>query len=236
MKKICSLAGIAVLLALPALAQKDDSPRPPLPDRGTCLDIPDDLYDGTLASMACMMIPGTAGTVTDVEVSMGVDHTWVGDLTVKLVSPSGTVSTLQSRAGADEMVDDGSGPVGTNADLVATAPVNYLNGAATSAEDMGAAGSVICQDDGICDYFPFPDAGPGTDLDDFDGEEGGGDWMLCVGDGAGADVGQICSAALTIQTAPAVPVTEVPTANTWGLLALLVMLGGLGVFFVRRMA
>ena len=116
-----------------------------------------------------------------------------------------------------------------------------MNGAADSAEDMGLglAGTddVICQDDGICTFAPAPGSGPGTDLSDFVGEDVAGDWMLCVGDSAAQDTGQICPAdfgsgiSLDVQS---VSLTEVPTASTWGLIALLGLLAGAGVMVLRR--
>src|SRR4051812_37099880 len=98
------------------------------------LAIPDDGYNGTLSSMAVANVPvsqiGADGTVTSVKLrfdgtncdhsaapySAGLAHTWVGDLTIKVVSPNGTVVTLVSRMGLAETADDGSGGSGLNAD------------------------------------------------------------------------------------------------------------------------
>lgn len=161
----------------------------------SCVAVPDDSYDGTVASMSCLSFPGPVGTITDVDVNVAINHSWAGDLTLKAVSPSGTVSTLMSRPGFSEPADDGTLCCGDSSNLAETSPLTFADGLGVSAETMGSTilgGSVICQDDGICGYFPFPDTGPGTSLADFNGEPGAGTWRLCMGDGAGGDVGDIC--------------------------------------------
>ncbi len=40
------------------------------------------------------------GTVSKLKVGLRIEHTWIGDLVIKLTSPSGTVITLQDRQGA----------------------------------------------------------------------------------------------------------------------------------------
>ncbi len=240
-RKLCLALLCSIILAAPAMANSDKiatgEPIGNLTLHGTCTAIPDDGYDGTIGSMACTTVAGPDVIVTDVTVDLGINHTWVGDLTVKVVSPMGTISTMQSRAGSVDIADDGAGGVGTNADLIETSPVTYDDAAATSAEDMGLAGSIICQDFGPCDYFPFPDAGPGAGLSDFDTEPAIGDWMVCVGDGAGLDTGEVCSVALNISGAapgPAVNTIDIPTVSTVGLLILFSILAGIGVWRLRR--
>ena len=95
--------------------------------------IPDDTYDGTLGSMACLDVTGVDTTITDLNVEVGITHTWVGDLVIKLVSPSAEVLTLMSRPGFDEGVDDGSGCCGTSTNMDFTAPVTFDDAAAVSA-------------------------------------------------------------------------------------------------------
>src|SRR5690606_37466754 len=48
--------------------------------------IPDEIYDGTLASMICqdIVIPDDPiNFIAGVELTVGADHTWVGDITIK---------------------------------------------------------------------------------------------------------------------------------------------------------
>ena len=162
------------------------------------IPIADNGYDGSLASMACDTITiDDSGVVTDVDVTMAVDHTWIGDLTVKLVSPAGTVNTLMSRPGVAEPSDDGdsSAGFGHSDDLQLSAPITIsTSNGVFDAEQMGGDGgdNVVCADDGECAFVPNPDTGPGGPLDSFfDGETAGGNWKLCVGDSASADSGHV---------------------------------------------
>ena len=76
---------------------------------GTPVTIPDNAYNGTLSSMVSATIPvSTVGTLTNVQVhSVGISHTWVGDLTIKLQSPTGTIITMLNRPGST-VPDDGT--------------------------------------------------------------------------------------------------------------------------------
>ncbi len=238
MKKILLALMALSLLTLPLSAQDiinpDKGPGSMNVVTGGGVAIPDDAYDGTIASMACVTAPGAELIVDEVSVDLAMNHTWVGDLTIKVQSPAGTVSTVMSRPAFDEMVDDGSGCCGNNADLIETSPISFSNAGVTSAEDMGNAGGFVCQDDGLCSYFPFPDSAPGVDLADFAGEEGTGDWMVCVGDSAAGDTGEVISAGLTITGSPLATLVDVPTMGATGLTFLLIALALAGVVFIRR--
>jgi cysteine-rich repeat protein len=170
---------------------------------GLNVSVPDDTYNGTIASMACVnvAIPAVAGcgtTVTSVVVAEGMSHTWVGDLVLKLIAPDNTTVTLMSRPGLAETADDGTGCCGFASDLVAASPVTFQMGAGTSAENMGSAGVVVCQGDGICTYAPNAGAAlPGT-LNTFIGHTAAGTWKFCAGDGGTGDVGTIDRVTLTI--------------------------------------
>jgi cysteine-rich repeat protein len=169
---------------------------------GFGLDVPDDAYDGTLTSMACVTLDAEAQIITGVTALVGLSHTYIGDLTFKLVSPAGTVVTLMSRPGALEPLDDGADDVfGIGAPIDAAFPVTFETGAATSAEEMGAIladGEVVCQDDGLCDYAPDAGAALPGDLTTLNGESAGGTWQFCAGDSANLDLGVIDLFTLTI--------------------------------------
>ncbi len=240
---------VAPLSALPTDPDKlatGESPGSYVPD-GTCTAIPDDAYDGSVASMACLTVPAvTGGTILDVNVDVSINHSWIGDLTIKVVSPEGTVTTLQSRAGFAEPADDGTGCCGDSSDLVETSPFTFDDDAVDSAEDMGSTllgTEFACQDDAICSYFPVPDTGPGFNLADFNGELDSGDWMVCVGDSAAGDAGDFCSATVDVESEGIDPcrgtpgsqaICDIPAMGPSGLALLFLMLAGAGCWVIVR--
>lgn len=170
-----------------------------------CTPVPDDGYDGTLASMTCRtLLQPWSVWINQVGVNLSVDHTFVGDMTFKVVNPRSQVLTLMSRPGFAEPADDGTGCCGHSADMSSAFPVSFLDPSVNDAEELGAPGGVVCQGDGICDYFPNPDTGPGTDLSDFIGWTPAGDWMVCVGDAGGLDTGELCDAVIFVSIDPSV--------------------------------
>ncbi len=246
---------MALSLSAGAFGQSTKAPgesEPDTPIRGGTIAIPDGGYDGTLASMACRTITrGGGGTVQDASVTVAIEHTWVGDLTIKLVSPANTVATVLSRPGSAEPSDDGADgmgiPVGDSSNLALTSPITFstTNGV-VDAESMGAGISgaeAVCADDGECLFIPNPDsaADSGNLTDLFAGEDPTGDWQLCVGDSQGLDIGNLGDVTLdlVILGTPPVPptlpqATPVPTANVLGLLLMMLTLGGLGMVVLGK--
>ena len=107
------------------------------------LAIPDDGYDGTLGSMTCCMVDADLGfdtNILDMDVEYLITHTWVGDLVLKVVSPGGsaTTSTMMSRPGFAELVDDGSSGFGNGADWAGDPILFDDDGPDPTAETMGA--------------------------------------------------------------------------------------------------
>ena len=170
------------------------------------LAIDDGVYDGTLASMACVELElpdddDDFDLVHQVRLRLRLDHTWVGDTTVKLMSPSGTLLTIWSRPGLDELIDDGTDCCGASANLSKSFPVDVRDAAPDDAELLGdglPTNATICQADGVCDVFPNPGAGPGISLADFIGEPAAGTWTLCVGDGSFTDTGTLDAVTLYV--------------------------------------
>ncbi len=157
-----------------------------------CAAVTDDGYNGTLGSMTCLTVAGPNQVISDVNVGVTMTHTWVGDIVLKLVSPSAQVLTLMSRPGLVEAADDGTNCCGSSADVLSSSLVTFDDEAGTSAESfVGAAGS----------YIPAPGAGPGTNLAQYDGQNAMGNWQVCMGDSAGGDPGTICSADLVFAVA-----------------------------------
>ena len=207
-----------------AMAVSKPTVTPPMAPRGGALAIPDDAYDGTTASMACLTTAGPGGAITDMSVDLDLEHTWAGDLVIKVVAPDTTTLTLQSRAGFAEPADDGTGCCGDSSDYQAGNIITYINGGATSAEDSGSmitGAEFICATDGLCVYSPAPGAGPGTDFTDFVGMDSTGDWMVCIGDSGGGDTGNFISSNINFTVAAVLaPPTAVPSISFYGILLL----------------
>lgn len=160
----------------------------------------DDLYDGTIGSMVSLTVLATdVGALTDVNVTVDIAHTWAGDLTMKLQSPSGTLISLVSRAGYAEPADDGSGCCGESSDLVFGNIYTFDDAAASSSETMGSGG-----EDPIASFSLFS-SGFGTDhgLTSLNGESSAGVWTLYIGDGAAGDVGVFDGFTLSLSGVPA---------------------------------
>ena len=170
---------------------------------GLALTVPQSpTYDGTLATMVCvdLAIAG-AGTVADYAINVAMDHVFVGDLTIKLVAPSGTTALILNRPGHTGSPDTGGMLIsGTDtSDVIVAYPIRYAPAAATSADSLGGLlpnAGVACRDDGKCQYKPDPD---GAASGNVIGESVNGTWKLCVGDSdADATDGVIDEVALAV--------------------------------------
>ncbi len=211
MREILVMVAVGGLMAITGAASADTvNVWSAGPDLG--IGIPDDGYNGSFGSMASDFIvvgdDGFGGNIiSDIDVTIGMSHTWVGDLTIKLVSPGGMVLTLLSRPGFDELADDGTGCCGDSSDLGFAFAITYDDASPNSAELMGStisSGLIGDPANGSPDnYFPNPGAGPGVALADFNGLNAVGSWALYIGDGAGGDTGILDRWSLTITTLPA---------------------------------
>lgn len=168
------------------------------------LAIPDGGYDGSLGSMACVDVNVPVnGLIKSVTATVALEHTWVADIVVKLVHPSGNkLVTLVSRPTFPEVADNGDGCCGQGPDISASFPLTFKDGAVNDAEAMGQmlmGSQVVCKDDNInpCEWKPNPGKGPGVALSDFFSTASGGTWKLCVGDASTSDKGTIQGVSLT---------------------------------------
>jgi len=161
-------------------------------------------YKGTLASMDCftLNVPDAGYTsIQNVELVVAMDHPYLGDLIIKVVSPANKIVTVLSRPGLNEPKDDYYEPNGDSSKLVTTDPIAFFDGAPTDAEAMGnsiGGNQAACRDDLLCEYAPNPGAGPGKGLADFAGDNPVGAWRVCFADGDDNDQGVIDVVALLI--------------------------------------
>jgi subtilisin-like proprotein convertase family protein len=179
--------------------------------------------DGPTADPGPVLIPGPpanavqavinvpdSGPILDVDVTLGLTHTWYGDLNIYLTH-GGVTITLK-----DGNPDDSSdlGGLYTLDDEAATT----WDAAASAAGVSIAPGSY--RPNGVQATVPpdpFPDA-----LSTFDGMDKQGDWTISIDDTFLADVGSLSHYSLVI--------TNVPEPTTLGLF----VLGGLAAIRRRR--
>ena len=148
---------------------------------GLNLAIPDNGFPANLACTPPVSLLCNGVTVQDLDVELGLIHTWVGDLTVQINGPLQT-ETVLNQSGVPAF-----SPFGYTSDLVASFPITFDDSAPTDAEDLGITFvPVACQDDGLCDYFPNPNP-----LANFNTTAVTGAWNVCVGDSENFDVGTI---------------------------------------------
>jgi subtilisin-like proprotein convertase family protein len=120
-------------------------------------------------------------TITDLNVDVVINHTWTGDLCVKLSKAGGPEVTLMKRINLDAECD-ATGCCGCSSDNV---DVLLDDEAPDSVEDS-------CPPIGT--YSPDPDS-----LSAFDGLDAAGDWTLWVNDNAGADTGTLIEWSLNFE-------------------------------------
>jgi len=153
------------------------------------------------AGAAC----ASGDTVATTTVQVAMSHTWIGDLTIKLISPAGTPITLVSRPGLVEPADDGTGCCGDSSNLAIGFPLTYDDAAPNSAETMGGTigtNDVVCQTDSLCNFSPAPGAATAGNLGSLNGQSKVGNWQLCLGDSGGGDLGTLDGWTLTLGTTP----------------------------------
>lgn len=146
-------------------------------------------------------VPADAGVVRAVAVSIGITHTWVGDLVAQLIAPDGRQHVLFGYTGA---VNAGAG---SGSDLNGT---YVFSDAALTGPSFWAAATVATVAPGTYATTTVGGSASGgqpASLDAaFVGSTTSGVWTLRVTDGSSADIGAITSARLWLASV-AVPTT-----------------------------
>jgi len=131
--------------------------------------IPDDNPQG----ISSILSVTDTGALASLELSLDIDHTWVGDLIVDLEhEPTGTVVRLVNRPG-------------TNGDEFGCSGEDIK---VTLDDEAGPAIQDDCQTGAA---FPQERYRPANALSGFAGVDLAGDWTLTVSDNAGGDTGQL---------------------------------------------
>jgi subtilisin-like proprotein convertase family protein len=171
--------------------------------------IPDGAAGGTLCgdpgaprdvTFAVNATPGLS--VTDVTVRLGLTHSWIGDITARLVAPNGAFHTLFGRIGALSATacGDTSNASGTYEfnDLVVQPSGGIWQAAADVASDQIVPGVPYRTTDSGGDgaVNPMP---PTNMTDSFASvDNASGTWTLRVTDGGSGDTGSVSFAQLSL--------------------------------------
>jgi len=132
-----------------------------------------------------------SATIGDVD--SGIDHTWVGDIIIRITSPAATTVTIVDRMGFT-----GTG-FGTDAE-------NFCN---TVIDDEGAGGPI---ESAAATAEPFSGSfTPNNPLSAFDGQNPQGVWTINISDNAASDLGSVRALALTF--APPAGTAQVSAGN-----------------------
>lgn len=166
--------------------------------RSVVLPIPDNNPSGvrdTLPVMATVVSP-EAFRIADLDVTFTATHPYVGDLTVKLTSPSGQTVTLMQRPGPGSLGSSGDNP-----------DITLSDEAATSIDSITFTGTQQV----VGTFRPDPQA-----LSLFDQEDVNGNWILQVLDSRTSQVGILTGWGLRIKTIASSVVTSSGRADRVG--------------------
>ncbi|KAJ1464373.1 hypothetical protein T484DRAFT_1758143, partial [Baffinella frigidus] len=156
-------------------------------------------------------VPATA-TITDVNVSFEIDHSWVGDLEITLTSPDGgTVLVL-----ADPACPTSGNSDNVNATLDDESGVGSVDANCTAGVDTGGAPEPdACPQEYLIAAAIDGTFDPDNPLSALDGGLALGTWTLDVVDDAGGDAGCIHNFSVTVDWDDAgVPGTDTTPAVT----------------------
>jgi len=177
--------------------------------------IPGSTPEGTTSTIT---VPcGSSEIIADLDVLVQIQHTWVGDLTVRLTKVGGPSELIIDRPGVPDSV---FGCSGDNIDAILS------DESATAVEDECVRGVGAIQGEFI------PGDPPGALLESFDGLEFCGEWELHVVDIAGADIGTLMNWCLL----PSNPADDdgIPAGSDSGSALMVLLLLGASAYFMRR--
>jgi subtilisin-like proprotein convertase family protein len=179
---------------VPTLTTQPTPTTPPAACSQTTISVKPQLAipDGEPAFTCVSLNAPDIGTVQTLTLGLGISHTYVSDLALRLRSPNGSKQlTLMNRTSRPAL------PFGSPANLLATYPITFA-AAGIDAETMGVTltntNQVVCRDDGNCIYTANPDGDNSSTISstaEFSGTASLGTWQLCAEDSSGGDAGTI---------------------------------------------
>jgi subtilisin-like proprotein convertase family protein len=190
------------------------------------IPIPDDDAGAAVDTMTI----GETETVEDLDVAVQIQHTWVGDLRAELSHAGGCTVQLWHRIGLDD--DTCCGCSSDDMDVILDDEADVLIEYATcNTTPPAIVGSYRPGDDTPNGIWP-------TALADCKGESMEGDWTITVTDGAAGDLGTLLQWCLT--NAPqgdggdGGDGGDVPAVGPFGLLLMVVAIGGGSAYVIAR--
>ncbi|MBS0195283.1 MAG: immunoglobulin domain-containing protein [Planctomycetes bacterium] len=154
-------------------------PAAAIPDNnatGVSVNLPVSGLTGTISGLK-LRFDGSSCNATAGSTTVGLDHTYVGDLTISLQSPSGTVVTVMSRPGGT--ANSGNNFCGTVLDDAGASSIQSISSAAA----------------------PWTGTfSPNSPLSAFNGQSPNGTWVLKVVDSANVDTGNVRAFSLLVST------------------------------------
>jgi subtilisin-like proprotein convertase family protein len=158
--------------------------------------------DNTATPTCVDVVVADDGTVLSGTLRLAMDHTYISDLKVQLISPRGNALTLLNRPGIPAT------SFGDSSNLLSSYPITFTSAGVMSAELMGntiGGTSVVCKDDKRCTFVPAPNGDTSSNLSSFGGfagEGSSGTWKLCVSDLYRNDVGTLKGVTLDLVCEP----------------------------------
>ena len=131
-------------------------------------------FSGSISNLK-FLIGGSTCTADAGSTTVGIDHTFVGDLIISLTSPSGTTVTLVHRPGSGSFGSSGNNFCQTLLDDSGTTSIQAIQSTGTPPLGPPYTGT----------FQPF------SPLAAFEGEDANGTWILNVSDNAFGDTGSV---------------------------------------------
>ena len=154
-------------------------------------------------------------TIDDLEISVDITHTWVGDLIVSL-EHNGVTAVLMDRPGVPATT------FGCSGDNIS---VTFTDSAAITVEGECAGTNPTIN--GL--FLPMDSL-----MAAFGGMSTQGTWTLTVSDNGGGDTGTLDEWCVVTQGGPFVDPNAVPTLGQWGLISFVILILVAGFVFIRR--
>lgn len=137
---------------------------------------------------------GLACSITSVSITLDIAHTWIGDLTIILTGPGGSVTLLNGSQPQPDGLCNDFGNYGTQA------PHAGLMVTLQDSAGTGPIGGIGCPFTGPGETFTGTYQ-PDSALSLFNGQDPNGAWAITIIDGQSLDTGTLTTATLTITAA-----------------------------------